>query len=125
MLVIRLVLAYGFYEPAIHKWVDIHAVGEWFASMDYPLPLFNAYIAATTEMIGVVLLSLGLLTRLISVPLVVIMIVAIMTVHLTHGFAAGNNGFEIPLYYILLLTTLVSVGPGKYSIDQLIFKDEK
>ena len=50
------------------------------------------------------------------------MIVAISTVHIGNGFEAGSNGFEIPLYYILMLFSLLISGPGKISIDSLIKK---
>ena len=124
LLLARLAVAYGFYEPAMMKWSDIDAVGEWFASMNYPLPLFQAYLAATTEITGVVLLTLGLFTRLISIPLIVVMIVAIVTVHLPHGFSAGDNGFGIPLYYMLFLMIFLSFGAGRFSLDRLIFGEK-
>ncbi len=122
LLFARLAVAYGFYEPAMLKWSDIDATAQWFASMHYPFPLLNAYAAATTEITGVVLLTLGLCTRLIAIPLIVVMIVAIATVHLPHGFCAGDNGFEIPLYYMLFLLTFLSHGAGKISLDYLVCK---
>jgi len=125
LLLARLAVAYGFYDPAIKKWQDIDAIASWFGSMGIPLPTLNAYMAATTELLGVVLLTLGLFTRLISVPLMVVMVVAIMTVHLAHGFAAGDNGFEIPLYYMLFLFIFMSHGAGKFSLDYLFFEKEK
>ena len=121
----RLTVAYGFYEPAMMKWADIDAIVTWFESMGIPLPTLNAYMAASTEMTGVILLTLGLFTRLISIPLIVVMIVAIVTVHLPHGFSAGNNGFEIPLYYMLFLALFASFGAGKLSLDYLLFGKEQ
>jgi putative oxidoreductase len=121
LLLARFAVAYGFYEPAMMKWNDINAVGAWFGSMGMPFPLVNAYMAATTEIVGVVLLTLGLMTRLISIPLIVVMIVAIVTVHLPNGFSAGSNGYEIPLYYMLFLMIFVSHGAGKFSIDRVLF----
>lgn len=55
-----------------------------------------------------VLLLLGLGTRLITIPLMIVMMVAIFSVHLTHGFEAGEYGFEIPLYYLLMLLNLLT-----------------
>ena len=86
LLLMRLDLAYGFYEPAMMKWNDINAIGDWFASMNYPLPLVNAYMVGIVEIAGFVLLFLGLGTRLISIPLIVVMFVAIFTVHFANGF---------------------------------------
>ena len=125
LLFARFAVAYGFYKPAMLKWEDIHATANWFASMHYPFPLLNAYAAATTEITGVVLLTLGLFTRFISIPLIVIMIVAITTVHLSNGFNAGDNGFEITLYYMLFLLIFLSHGAGRFSIDHLLFGDDK
>ena len=125
LLLARLAVAYGFYEPAIKKWQDIDSIAAWFGSMGIPFPTLNAYMAATTEALGVVLLTLGLFTRLISVPLMIVMLVAITTVHLAHGFSAGDNGFEIPLYYMLFLFIFASHGAGKYSLDQYLFGKEK
>ena len=124
LLIARLIIAYGFYEPAMNKWADINSVADWFGSMGIPFPTLNAYMAASTEIVGVVLLTIGLLTRLISVPLIVIMIVAITTVHMANGFSAGSNGFEIPLYYMIFLLVFVGNGAGKFSLDRLIFGEK-
>lgn len=121
LLFIRLILAYGFYEPMMGKWSDINAVAQWFEQdLGLPFPLLNAYMAASTEALGVALLVLGLGVRLISLPLMVVMIVAITTVHLDNGFSAGDNGFEIPLYYLIMLFGLAAHGGGKYGLDALL-----
>ena len=124
LLLARLLIAYGFYEPAMNKWSGIENVAQWFGSMGIPFPLINAYMAASTEILGVVLLTLGLFTRAISLPLIVVLIVAIVTVHLPHGFSSGDNGFEIPLYYMIFLFIFVSHGAGKFSLDRFIFGDK-
>lgn len=122
LLFLRLVLAFGFYGPAMMKLQDVHAIAGWFESMDYPMPLLNAYLATFTETAGVILLALGLGTRLISIPLMITMLVAIFTVHIGNGFESGSNGFEIPLYYLLMLFTLFIYGPGRISVDHLVSK---
>ncbi len=124
LLFARLVVAYGFYEPAMMKWADINSVSQWFGSIGIPFPTLNAYMAASTEIVGVVLLTLGFLTRLISLPLIVVMIVAILTVHLSNGFSAGDNGFEIPLYYMLFLFIFFTNGAGKFSLDRVLFENK-
>lgn len=122
LLFLRLILAYGFWEPAKTKWADINSVAEWFGSIGIFAPKLNAYLAATTEMAGVFLLILGLGTRIICFPLIITMLVAIKTVHWENGFAAGDNGYEIPLYYMLMLITLMCFGSGKISVDYFIRK---
>ncbi len=144
LLFVRLIIAYNFYEPAMMKWSDMSSTAMWFESMGIPFPTMQAYMAASTEMLGVVLLTLGLFTRVISVPLIIIMFVAIATVHGENGYAmiqAGSeivdawvngvktpgtlvvlqNGFEMPLYYIIFLLVLVAEGSGKISLDRVIF----
>jgi putative oxidoreductase len=122
LLLIRLVLAYGFYNPALMKVKNIDGIISWFTSMGMPMPVLNAYLATATEVLGVILLAIGLGVRIITIPLIITMIVAIATVHWSHGFEAGNNGFEIPLYYMLMLFTLLTFGAGKYSVDAIVKK---
>ena len=121
-LLFRLILSYGFFEPAMMKINNMPDIISWFESMNYPLPALNAYMAAGIETTGFILLFLGLGTRIISIPLSFVMLVAIFTVHLGNGFSAGSNGFEIPFYYLLMLFSLIITGPGKISIDYLIEK---
>ena len=124
LLFARLTIAYGFYEPAMMKWNDINSVAGWFGSLGIPFPTLNAYMAASTELLGVILLTFGFLTRAISIPLIVVMIVAIITVHLPNGFSAGENGFEIPFYYMMFLFIFLANGAGKFSVDRLIFGEK-
>ncbi len=121
-LLFRLTLAYGFLMPALEKLKNFNSVVQWFASLQIPFPRFSAVLSTTVELTGVVLLFFGLLTRLISIPLMCLMCVAIVTVHWTNGFHASANGFEIPFYYFLMLLALFVFGPGGISIDALIKK---
>ncbi|NLR63368.1 DoxX family protein [Chitinophaga varians] len=120
LLLLRLVLAYGYYHPARLKWQDIHGIGDWFGQLHIPAPYVSAYVVAITESAGVVLLTLGLWVRYITLPLMFSMVVAIITVHWANGFEAGDNGFEIPLYYILMLFTLLVYGSGRTGLDAFL-----
>lgn len=122
LLFMRIILAIGFYGPAMMKIKNFNSIIEWFGSIGIPLPTLNAYLATTTETLGFILLFLGLGIRIITIPLMVTMVVAIVTVHLGNGFEAGNNGFEIPLYYLIMLFTLLVYGSGKFSLDYLLNK---
>jgi putative oxidoreductase len=122
LLAMRLVLAYGFFHPAVMKVKNINGVIAWFASLGMPLPALNAYLATAAEILGVILLTIGLGVRVFTIPLIIVMIVAIVTVHWSNGFESGNNGFEIPLYYIIMLFLLHTHGSGKYSADALLRK---
>lgn len=120
LLAMRIILAYGFWGTGMMKMKNISNVAEWFDGLGIPFPTLNAYLAGLSEVGGSVLLLLGLGTRLISIPLMVVMLVAIFTVHLSNGFEASENGFEIPLYYLTILFTLFTFGAGKFSIDFFI-----
>ncbi len=122
LIIVRFVLAFGFYQPAKNKWADIEGVGDWFYNLGIPAPYFQAYLIACIETLGIVFLALGFFVRIISIPLIFAMIVAIFTVHLENGFSAANNGIEIPLYYIVLLLILMTRGAGKISADYFINK---
>ncbi|MEZ5016748.1 MAG: DoxX family protein [Flavipsychrobacter sp.] len=122
LLFMRLILAYGFYKPATMKLNNIEGIASWFEDMGLPFPLLNAYMATGTEVLGFILLALGFGVRVIAIPLVIVMLVAIKTVHWGNGFDAGDNGFEIPLYYIAMLLVLIAQGAGKISLDHLLNK---
>lgn len=120
-LFFRLVLAYGFYEPAMRKLTNIEATAQWFTEMHYIYPLEMAWTAGIVEGLGVIMLFLGLGTRLISLPLMVMMIVAIVTVHWDAGFTT-SGGFTIPLYFLLMLFSLFTRGAGGISLDAYFCK---
>lgn len=122
LLLTRIVLAYGFYGPAMNKVNDVSAIAGWFTSIGIPAPTLNAYLATYTELIGALFLLSGFATRLITLPLMMTMLVAIFTVHWQNGFNASDNGFEIPLYYLVMLITLFFSGAGRWSLDYLISK---
>src|SRR4051812_7296060 len=89
LLFMRLTLSYGFSLTASLKWNDMRAIGKWFQAFGIPAPYLSAYLAGSIEAAGVVLLLLGLGTRLICILLMTVMAVAIISVHWQNGFSAG------------------------------------
>ena len=65
---------------------------EYFDSLGIPFPAVNAFLAGWTEILGAILLLLGLATRWISIPLMITMIVAMATVHWQNGWLAIAEG---------------------------------
>lgn len=125
LLMIRLMLAYGFSTPALLKLNYIKETEVWFESISIPFPILATYLVSGIESIGIVLLILGLFTRYVSLLLSCVMVGAIYFVHLPNGFSAAQNGFEIPLLYLLFLMIFSTHGAGKYSLDRILFKDGK
>jgi putative oxidoreductase len=121
----RLAVAYGFLKPLLMKIKHLPETGLWFGELGIPFPHFFAYFVSGVEAVGIILLLLGLMTRFISFFLGIVMIVAILTVHLPHGFSVANNGLEIPLYYLLFFMIFMTFGAGKFSLDYLFFGDER
>ncbi|WP_407490140.1 HvfX family Cu-binding RiPP maturation protein [Elizabethkingia anophelis] len=119
LLGMRLIMGYGFFIPGWMKLSDISANAKWFESINIPFPIFSVCLSGGIEMVGAVFLVLGLYVRKISIPLILVMFAAIFTVHIANGFQAANDGFEINLYYIIMLFTLIVYGPGKSSLDSL------
>ena len=60
---------------------------------------------------------LGLFTRLAAIPLMVAMCVAILAAHAGDAFAAK----ELALLYLTGYTVILIIGPGRYSIDRLLW----
>ena len=91
-----------------------------FHGVGIPHPAFNAALSAYTECIGGALIVAGLLTRLVSIPLIINMLVAILTVKLKK--VTGLDDFvelDEPLYALAFLWLLIA-GPGCVSLDYLL-----
>lgn len=87
-LALRLYLAPIFWIAGMTKISDISSFAGWLGSLGLPYPQIMAYLAAGTEIAGAVLLVLGLAVRWISIPLMVTMAVAAVTVHWQNGWQA-------------------------------------
>ncbi|AEP84954.1 conserved hypothetical protein [Bacillus spizizenii TU-B-10] len=80
-----------------------------------------AFFAALSEIGGGLLLALGLLTPLASIMIIAAMVAAIITVTGRNGYWITNNGAEYNILIIFVAIAIIIVGPGKYSLDYLLF----
>jgi putative oxidoreductase len=88
-LLIRLYLVPVLWMAAVNKFGHFQATAEWFGgSLGLPLPYLMAFLAATAELLGAIFLLVGFAVRWISVPLLVTMAVAAVTVHWQYGWLA-------------------------------------
>lgn len=89
-LALRLYLAPIFWMAGTGKLDDMESTAAWFGNPEWglglPFPTLMAWLAASTETVGAILLVIGLAVRWISVPLMITMIVAMFTVHWQHGW---------------------------------------
>lgn len=88
------------------------------------LPEVLGYAAALAEFGGGVSMILGLLTRLGCLGLIGVMSVAIVKIHMAHGFF-GPQGLEYPLTLAMLALTIFLTGPGRFSLDALMDKNSR
>ena len=90
-----------------------------------PIPGFLQAVAALSEFGGGIGLVLGLLSPLASFLLACTMIVAIGTVHLPHGdpfvSPTGGRSWELAASYLAAALTVLLAGPGRLSLDYLLF----
>ncbi|MCU8057274.1 MAG: DoxX family protein [Shewanella sp.] len=95
-LALRIYLAPVLMQAGYNKLAHFEDTVAWFANPDWglglPMPALMAGLAAGTEFFGAILLLLGLATRLISIPLMVTMLVAALTVHWPNGWLAIADG---------------------------------
>lgn len=91
-LALRLYLIPVFWMAGMSKFNSFDDTVAWFGNPDWglglPLPWLMAFLATAAELGGAILLTLGLATRLISIPLIFTMLVAIGTVHWDNGWQA-------------------------------------
>jgi putative oxidoreductase len=94
-----------------------------------------AWISILTEILGGLAVLLGALIPLAAIPMAILLIVAILTVHLRFGFSSikllavtvagpqlGPPGYETNLLYLACLAALVLGGSGPFSIDGFVRK---
>ncbi len=121
-LLMRLFVGYFFFETGWAKVHDLDAFTQRFVGWGIPHPAFNAALSAYTECIGGALIVVGLLTRLVSIPLIINMVVAILTVKLKR--VAGLDDFvelDEPLYALSFFWLMIA-GPGCVSLDYLLVR---
>jgi putative oxidoreductase len=118
---LRLLLAWEFWESGVEKFNG----DNWFADIqgDFPFP-FNLvpvdiswFLSTWSELIGAVALVIGLGTRFFSLSLIILTIVAWASVHAGNGYNVCDNGYKLPLMYLVMFVPLLLSGPGKLSLD--------
>ena len=133
---LRLIVGFGFLQ---HGFAKLGRGPEHFAAilqaLGTPAPHLMAWVSILTEILGGFAILLGAYVSLAAIPMAILLIVAIFTVHLRFGFSSikllavtaagpqlGPPGYETNLLYLACLAALVLGGPGPFSIDRLFKK---
>jgi putative oxidoreductase len=135
---IRLIIGYGFLA---HGWAKLSRGPAGFAKLleqiGAPMPEVTAWVSTLIEILGGLAILTGTFVVAVSVPLIIMMLVAMFRVHLRYGFSAINTigltpdgpqfgppGYEVNLLYIAGLLTLILGGAGPLSIDWFLARKQ-
>ena len=128
---LRLMVGFGFMEHGYSKLVK---GPEAFASilhvLGVPAPHWMAWLTIMTELLGGFAVLLGAFIPLVSVPMAIVLLTAMFSVHWRYGFSSiklvavtpagvtfGPPGYECDLLYLACLFALVLLGSGPISVD--------
>jgi putative oxidoreductase len=84
-------------------------------------PEVSFMLVVFAEFFCSVLLFFGFATRIVAIPLIITMLVAVFIVHSSDGFGAQ----ELGLHYLLVYVILLILGSGRYSIDGWLSRPKK
>ena len=99
------------------------AQGAIFAKMGIPAPELSAYFTIGAELIGGIMLLLGIGTRIAAAAITIAMAGAYIFVHVNASFIIDPKtgaGFEYVFVLGMAAIMFILVGGGKYSIDALL-----
>jgi putative oxidoreductase len=117
LTVLRAVVGIVFVMHGYQKVHVFHVQGVtgMLSHLGIPLPAVFAVILTVVELVGGILLITGLATRIPSVLFAIDMLVALVTVHMKHGFFAQTGGIELPLTLLGAVICLAISGGGAFS----------
>lgn len=131
---LRLIVGFGFME---HGYAKLVKGPEAFASilhvLGVPAPHWMAWLTILTELLGGFAVLLGAFVPLVSVPMAIVLLTAMFSVHWRYGFSSiklvavtpvgitfGPPGYECDLLYLACLIALVLLGSGPISFASLV-----
>jgi putative oxidoreductase len=129
LLVLRIIVGLYFVGHGAQKLFGVaggyglNGTGQFFESMGLRPGRLNAFAAGAAELTAGVLLALGLLTPLAAALIIGVMIVAIVTVHLSKGPWTADGGYELNLVFIAVAFAVAGVGAGDWSLDSALGLD--
>ena len=133
-LPLRLIVGYGFMEHGFAKLArGPEAFTRILQQLHMPAAPLLAWATILTELVGGFAVQIGAGVPLLSVPMAIVLVVAIFTVHLPNGFSSikllaitpagahfGQPGYETDLLYLACLAALVLGGSGPFALDSIL-----
>lgn len=124
---LRLYLAPVLIQAGWNKYQHFGDTVDWFGNSEWglglPLPGVLASLAIAAELVGGIMLLLGLLTRLVTIPLMVTMLVAIFSVHWPNGWLAIADASSWLADGTILANTNVQAAPEKLAAAKAILQE--
>lgn len=127
LLFVRLCWGWQFIQTGWGKFGKLNDVAGFFGTLGIPLPMANAILVATTELVGGVLLLIGLASRAATIPLMIILIVAYSTDDREALLSFLSNPLEpdkflaaTPFLFLFACIIIFAFGPGSFSIDYFL-----
>jgi putative oxidoreductase len=124
LLIVRLYWGWAFFLTGKGKLMDLERVTGFFQSLGIPLPHAQAILAGATECVGGLLLLAGFCSRLMSVPLTILLTVAYLTADLDKVKMLFSDPDKFltadPFLFLFVVVLVFAFGPGKFSADWLI-----
>jgi putative oxidoreductase len=126
LLLVRLYWGWQFFQTGKGKLMNLSKVTQFFESLGIPFPHAQAALDGVTELVGGLLLVVGLASRLISVPFMILLTVAYLTADIDRIrviFSDPDKFVTADEFLFLFAVVIVFVfGPGAFSLDALIDK---
>ena len=122
ILVLRLALGVMFIAHGLQKSFGlfggpgIEGFSRMLSGLGFAPATLWAYIAAYTELLGGLLLILGIQVRPAAALLLILIVTAAVKVHLEKGFFLSNGGFEYTFIIAAICISLILLGAGKFSV---------
>ena len=101
---------------------DHERFAEFFEDAGFAPGLFWTIVVGLVQFVGGLAFALGLLTRLVAVPILLFLLTAI-SYHWQFGFYWDIKGYEYPLFWALVTLHFFARGGGPYSLDALIGRE--
>lgn len=124
LLAVRLYWGWQFFQAGWGKFHRLPQVVQFFTSLGIPMPAFNAYFVSGLELVGGILLAIGLASRPIALMLAFDMVIAYLTADreaLGSIFSDPGKFYNADPFTFLMASLIVLIfGSGLFSVDALI-----